>query len=138
MENATKNRFSKVERLTSKIGLEKVFEHGQSLKHFPFIVKHSETVFDDGQVLKVVISVPKRRIKKAHDRNRIRRQIKEAYRLNRIPLKALLGEHKKSLALFFIYTGKENPDYSLIEEKIQLLLKELMKMYRNPSTTVKE
>ncbi len=132
-EKLLKNTFKKSERLTSKISMEKIFEAGLTIKKFPLILKYSLVDFEDKQPLKVVISVPKRRIRKAHDRNRIRRQLKEAYRLNRLPLKKSLVEQSKSLALFFIYTGKENPDYAVIEEKIQLLLKELMKVYPKPS-----
>jgi ribonuclease P protein component len=134
MENALKNTFKKSERLTSKVSMEKIFEKGSTLKKFPLILKYSLVEFEDEQPLKVVISVPKRRIRKAHNRNRIRRQLKEAYRLNRLPLKRCLAEQSKSLALFFIYTGKENPDYAIIEEKIQLLLKELMNVYPKPSS----
>lgn len=132
-EKSLKNTFKKSERLTSKISMERIFEAGLTIKKFPLILKYSLVDFEDNQPLKVVISVPKRRIRKAHDRNRIRRQLKEAYRLNRLPLKKSLVEQSKSLALFFIYTGKENPDYTVIEEKIQLLLKELMKVYPKPS-----
>lgn len=74
-----------------------------------------------------MISIPKRLVKKAVDRNRVRRQIKEAYRLDRTNLKNNLANNKISLALFLIYTGKENPLYSEIEEKIHLLLNEINK-----------
>lgn len=112
--------------------MDAIFENGVTIKQYPFVLKYNEAIFEDNEPLKIVMSVPKRRIRKAHDRIRIRRQLKEAYRLNRLPLKTALKLQSKSLALFFIYTGKENPDYSIIEEKIQLLLKELMKKYRTP------
>jgi len=137
MTITVKNTFKKSERLTSKVSMEKIFAQGITIKKFPLILKYSKVDFEDGQPLKIVISVPKRRIKKAHNRNRIRRQLKEAYRLNRLPLKQSLAQQSKSLALFFIYTGKENPDYSVIEEKIQLLLKELMKIYPKPASEEK-
>jgi ribonuclease P protein component len=51
--------------------------------------------------------------------------MKEAFRLNKSDLIQALKDADKSLALFFIYTGKEKPDYTIIEEKIKLILKEL-------------
>ena len=124
-----KNTFKKAERLTSKNILDDIFKEGKTIKKFPFIVKHLPCKFEDDEKLKVVISVPKRRIKNAVNRNRIRRLIKEAYRLNKANLKIVLEKYEKGLALFFIYTGKENPDYATIEMKIKLLLNELIRIY---------
>lgn len=107
--------------------MEDIFAKGDTVKKYPFIVKYLEVDFEEDVALKAVFSVPKRNIKKATGRNRIRRQIKEAYRLNKADLIATLNDAGKGLALFFIYTGKEKPDYSVIEEKIKLLLKELKK-----------
>lgn len=107
--------------------MEDIFAKGSTIKKHPFIVKYLEVGSEEDIALKAVFSVPKRTIKKATGRNKIRRQIKEAYRLNKADLITALNESGKGLALFFIYTGKEKPDYSLIEEKIQLLLKELKK-----------
>ena len=122
-----KNTFKKSERLTSKSIMESVFAQGTTLKKFPLIAKYKQVEFEDQVPIKVVVSIPKRLVKKAVDRNRVRRQIKEAYRLDRTDLKNNLANNKISLALFFIYTGKENPLYSEIEEKIHLLLNEINK-----------
>lgn len=74
----------------------------------------------------IVISVPKRRAKRAVDRNRLRRQIKEAYRLSKAPLVEQLKALDKQVVLFLIYTGKEKEEYSFIAKKLSVLLKELM------------
>lgn len=124
-----KQTFKKSERLTNKKDIDAIFEKGLVVKNFPLLVKHLPVDFEDGEALKVVISVPKRRIRKATDRNRIRRQMKEAFRLNKTGLKEVLKKRQLSLALFFVYTGKENPDYALIEGKIKLILKELNNTY---------
>jgi ribonuclease P protein component len=64
-------------------------------------------------------------VKKAVRRNRIRRQLKEIYRLNNTPLKMALSNQTTGLALFLIYTGEEKVEFALLETKLKLLLLEL-------------
>jgi len=75
--------------------------------------------------LKVGVGVSKRHFKKAVDRNRIKRLMREAYRLQKLPIQNTLKEKQYSLKVFFIYTGKELPDYLLMKEKIATVLKQL-------------
>jgi ribonuclease P protein component len=68
-----------------------------------------------------------RHFKKAVDRNRIKRLCREAYRLQKQPLLDLLKKKERSLAIFFIYTGKELPGYHTVSDKIGVLLQKLMR-----------
>jgi RNase P protein component len=68
-----------------------------------------------------------RHFKKAVDRNRIKRLGREAYRLQKEPLRDRLREKQLSLAVFFIYTGKELPDYRVVTEKIGVALQKLIR-----------
>ena len=86
--------------------MESVFAQGTTLKKFPLIAKYKRVEFEDEVPIKVVISIPKRLVKKAVDRNRVRRQIKEAYRLDRTNLKNNLANNKIS-CFFLIYTEKK-------------------------------
>jgi ribonuclease P protein component len=122
--------FSKKERLSSKILIDEVFEKGKKFKSYPFIATYltqdsSESNWDSK--VKVVITVPKRKVKFANKRNRVRRQIKEAYRLNKSEFYTELEEKNTNLALFLIYIGKEKEEYSFIDKKIKLLLTDLVK-----------
>jgi ribonuclease P protein component len=119
-------KFPKSERIKSKIVIDNVFKEGQLIKKYPFRLKYCETEKETTQIL---ISVPKRLIKSAVKRNRVRRQIKEIYRMNKADLINSLKMKKKNLALFLIYTGKENEDFHFLEDKLKLVLKELKNKY---------
>lgn len=117
--------FPKSQRLTGKKEIDAVYNDGKILKKYPFVVKYLRPVEMEKECLKGVFAVPKRRIPRAVKRNRIRRMLKEAYRLNKHLLEEALGKNKQKMALFFVYTGKENVTYHQLEEKIRLILKEL-------------
>ena len=72
--------------------------------------------------VQVTVSVSSRNFRKAVDRNRIKRQMREVYRLQKSPLTRQLSGVKKQLALFFIYTGKEMPEYTDLLEKMDKIL----------------
>ena len=63
--------------------------------------------------------------KKAVDRNRVKRLIREAWRLQKNKLQQQLKEENKQLHVFLIFTGKEVPDYKLIAEKTTIALQKL-------------
>jgi ribonuclease P protein component len=65
--------------------------------------------------------------KKAVDRNRIKRLMRESYRLQKNTLSELLVQHQRVLAIFVIYTGKDLPEYKLVSEKIALILQRMTK-----------
>jgi len=72
------------------------------------------------------ITVSKKHFKRAVDRNRIKRLTREAYRLSKQELQQKLEDSSKRLLLFFIFTGKELPDFLLVKEKVQVILRKLM------------
>ena len=70
----------------------------------------------------ILVSVPKKRFKRAVKRNRVKRQIREAYRKNKGELKQLLTEKEQKLAIAFIYLSDQLTSSVEIEEKVKLLL----------------
>jgi ribonuclease P protein component len=78
--------------------------------------------------LQAGFTVSTRNFKRAVDRNRIRRLMRESYRLQKNNLLNELHENHKSLAIFFIYTGNELPEYKDIFEKIDSALQRLEKI----------
>ena len=121
-----KNTFTKSERLTSKTKIEEIFADGNTLKQFPFILKYvliEKSERERG--LKIAFSVPKRKVKLAVKRNRIRRQLKEIYRVNKSEILAELSADQ-FLALFLIYTGQEKEPFATLEKKLKLILTKLV------------
>ena len=119
------NTFPKSERIKSTIVLEKVYNEGEAIKQYPFRLKFLEMPDIKPGQAQIVVSVPKRLVKRAVKRNRIRRQIKEIYRLNKSDLLSLLKSKSKGVALFLIYTGKGSDSFEFLEEKLKKLLIEL-------------
>lgn len=70
--------------------------------------------------------VPKRNFKKAHDRNKLRRRMREAYRLNKQQLYQQLPEGR-NVALAFLYTGREQQDYASIESALLKLFEGILR-----------
>jgi ribonuclease P protein component len=80
-------------------------------------------VNDEG--LKAGVTTSSRNFKKAVDRNRIKRLLREAYRLQKMSVQNLLKESGKSAIVFFIYTGKELPLFPDIYNKVGIILQRL-------------
>lgn len=102
-----------------------MFSEGQGFSIFPLKVLYSFTLLSTEVPLQATVSVSSRNFKKAVDRNKIKRQLREVYRLQRGDLSQQIAETNKQLALFFIYTGKELPDYSDLLGKMQKMLNKL-------------
>ncbi len=85
--------------------------------------------------LQAGVTVSSRKFKKAVERNRVKRILREAYRLQKLQLEHSLKEQNLCLALFFIYTGKELPVFAEVYEKMGILLQKLhndiLKLSRN-------
>lgn len=78
--------FTKEERLVTKNLFEQLFSEGKQLKIFPLRLLYLQTNLDTKFPAQVALAVPKRLIKKAVHRNRIKRQLREAYRKNKLPM----------------------------------------------------
>lgn len=93
MAEQEKHTFPKTERLSSVILIEKLFAGGsKSLPAFPLRIVYMPVEGEELPAVSVLISVPKKRFKRAVKRNRVKRQIREAYRKHKYllidPLKA--------------------------------------------------
>ena len=123
MAEQEKHTFHKTERLNSVILIEKLFAGGsKSLTAFPMRIVYMPVEGDELPVLSVLISVPKKRFKRAVKRNRVKRQIREAYRKNKALLTEPLKAANRKAAVAFIWLDNELHDSAEVEEKVKKLL----------------
>lgn len=120
----------KAERLKSRKLIGKLFEEGSSLKAYPFKLVYLKTTHTSEFSVQAAFSVPKRRFKKAVDRNRIKRLLKEAYRLE----KHIVYEGVDDSFIFMItFIGKEEPAFIDVKKNIHKLLNLFVEEIKNKS-----
>lgn len=118
-------RFTKKERVTGEKRIEALFTKGRSFMSYPFRIVYLETAQYGSMPLSILISIPKKRVKSAVDRNRMKRLGREAYRLNKhlfLPNGLAENEH---LDVAFIYVADKLSDYATVEKGIRKAIKEL-------------
>jgi ribonuclease P protein component len=76
--------------------------------------------------LKIGVSASSKKFKRAVDRNRIKRLVKEHYRVNKHPLHAYLEGSGKQLVIFFMYIDKALPENALLQRKMPLIIDKLI------------
>jgi ribonuclease P protein component len=124
--------FKKEERLCNVKLIEKLFTEGSSFLVYPFRIVWLSEVNASSYPVQVLISVPKKRFKRAVDRNLIKRRIREVYRLNKLEhLFPLLLNESGGLILGITYIGKEVGEYAFLEKKFKDVLVKLKKLFQN-------
>lgn len=100
-----------------------MFSSGKSIKQYPLILYHGLEKLPEDVPCQVGFTVPKRIFRRAVDRNRIKRLMREAYRLNKKRHYEDLLAAEQQAALMIVYIGKEKPEFELVEDRIKTLLK---------------
>lgn len=134
-------KFPKSEKLCSKKIIEELFSHQKNAKSssvfvFPFKISFLLPTEIDQQTDKIatkpialpqiVISVSKKNFRKSVDRNRIKRQIREIYRLAKPELFADIPPHKIPSAIGIVFVAKELQEYSFMEQRFKKAMKQVM------------
>lgn len=119
-----KNTFRKQERLTSLKTIEKLFTEGNVFVLDPYRVFWLKNE-DQENCLKIAISVPKKRFKKAVDRNLLKRKTREAFRTQKHELTDNLQINQLKLSVFLVYINDSIVEYSFIEKQMLQVLQKL-------------
>ena len=121
-------RFSKAEKICSKYDIDALFDQGKNFRSsflgFKFLWQESS----EWPRVKFLVIVPKRRVRLAVDRNRLKRQLREIIRLNKEPIENEAIKSNKRLLVAVIYNGQSRADYVQLQSAYLQMTKELPKL----------
>ncbi len=118
--------FGKKERIVSKKLIETLFEKGESdaCTAFPLKAVYKQIERNEGEAAaQILISVPKKRFKHAVDRNRVKRQVRESYRLNKPIVTDKIAAERQLLVAFIWLSDKHYPTDEVMRRTTSLLKK---------------
>lgn len=118
-----KKTFSKNEKLCNYTHIQQIFSEGKSVKSFPLKLIYVPIQTHCLTPVKVLVSVPKRSVKRAVVRNYIKRIIRESYRLQ----KHLFWVEEKQYAIAFVYMSKEKISFHELYKTMEILAEEWQK-----------
>ncbi len=119
-----RNTFPKKEHLYGSTIVEALYEKGVSLFIYPYRMVYC--FVEDGEVpVRCLVSAPKKRFKHAVDRNRLKRQMREGYRLNKHSLVSYLTENELHIHLGIHYVGQKLEPSGFMHKKMVVLMKKL-------------
>ena len=126
MKESQRYFYKAEDKLKSRKIIQQLFAEGKYFTVFP--IKAIWLPENQINLLQAGVSVSNRNFKKAVDRNRIKRLMREAYRLQKNELQEHLLKSNQRLSLFLIYNGKELPDYQLIYDCCTTIINRLIKL----------
>ena len=113
-------------RLKSRKAIDALFASGRSFHVYP--VKMTWQAEPGSGKIQAGVSVSKKRFKKSVDRNRVKRLLREAYRMEQHALTDAVKDSGKDVRLFFHYTGNELPELAGLRVAVQSAIRKLIKM----------
>ena len=117
----------KEERLKSNLAIQELLKRGKAVSRFPLKI-YWDFSPDPNQKypVRAAITVPKRKFRRAVDRNLMKRRLKEAYRLNKYMLYDKLDQHQQKIQLIILLLSDEFIPYDQLEKKMREILRQLV------------
>ena len=112
----------KSEKLCSRTAVNRLFAEGSNAKAYPLRAVYAESQRSYGAPAQFMITIPKKKIRKAVGRVLLRRRVREAYRLNRDLLLPALAATGKKVDIAFIYVSDEAKSYASVEKRVRSIL----------------
>jgi ribonuclease P protein component len=119
--------YNKFEKLKSRKQIELLFAKGKSISAFPVKVFYLPIDHTPLHPVQVGVGVSARNFKKAVDRNTIKRRMREAYRLHKLPLHDHLVAEQKSVAVFILWIDKQIPTTAVVQNLMPTVIEKLIK-----------
>lgn len=113
-------KFPKTEKLKSRKAIKELFAEGNVVSKYPLKLLYLPK--SEAEITKASVAVPKRNFKLAVTRNKIKRLVREAYRLHK---SEFLESCDPNFILLFIYVGKDVPTYKKVASSMTKILKKL-------------
>ena len=113
--------------------MQELFSKGKTFTVYPVKVFYMQPDIKLDHPVKVGVGTSTRYFKKAVDRNRIKRLLREVHRTEKIPLQEFLKSSGKQVVIFFLYVDKSLPKYSELKTKMHLALHKLVKQLNETS-----
>jgi len=142
----TNNTYSKQEKLKSRKALEQLFAKGKSFSVFPIkvfytvsdqlvgdVIDNPEIKINETGLVQAGVGVSSRIFKKAHDRNKVKRLLREVYRTQKQPLYTSVASNQQQLNVFFLYIGKELPVFADLQIAMEKTLEKLIRKISEPT-----
>ena len=127
----TDERLPKAFKLCSLKKIEALYQTGLLIKAYPlrvmYLLEDNTPESEPTEAFQVLFAAPKRRFKRAHDRNYIKRLMREVLRKNKTDLLAALEQNNKKLIFSLTFVADERPNYQLLEQKLCKALDQLIK-----------
>jgi ribonuclease P protein component len=147
----TNNTYSKQEKLKSRKALEQLFAKGKSFSVFPIkvfytvsdqlvgdVIDNPEIKINETGLVQAGVGVSSRIFKKAHDRNKVKRLLREVYRTQKQPLYSSVASSQQQLNVFFLYIGKELPVHADLKSAMEKTLEKLIRKICEPTPNVQQ